>query len=53
MVKIEYIKIVLHKSDGVYIAGQTVFGTVKIKVAERLKISNIELKFVGTSRVYW
>ncbi len=54
MVKIEYLKILLPKSsDAIYIAGQTIFGTVRLKVAERLKASSIELKFVGTSRVYW
>ncbi len=53
MGKIDYFKIVLHKTNAIYIAGEPIVGTVRIKVAERLKINSIKLNIIGNARVYW
>ena len=53
MGKIDYFKIILEKSTPTYFSGEKIDGFVKIKIAERIKINNVRLTLVGTSRVGW
>jgi hypothetical protein len=53
MGKIEHMQIVLDRPNHVYIAGERVKGTVKIRVSEKLKINFVQLTIKGHVFVSW
>ena len=53
MGKIQYFTINLQKPNPVYFSGETVSGTVNIKLSERLKINLFKCLIDGNSFVHW
>ena len=53
MGKVDSFAINLEKRNVVYLAGETVRGTVYLKVRERLKINSVNMVVCGYSRVNW
>jgi hypothetical protein len=53
MGKIQFLNVVLTKSNGVYIAGETIEGKIAFNVLERMKINAVKLNFKGLAYVHW
>ena len=53
MRKIECFAIRLQKEPAIYYAGETITGTIEMKVRNRIKINNIRLVAYGFASVYW
>jgi hypothetical protein len=54
MGKVELLLIALNKGlSGVYFSGETISGTVSLKVKERLKINFVVFTILGQGRVQW
>ncbi len=53
MGKVDYFTILLQKEPPIYTSGETVFGTVRIKVNERFKINSIKCLLEGWGKVHW
>ncbi len=54
MGKVELLLISLNKGlSGVYFSGETISGTVSLKVKERLKINFVVFTILGQGRVQW
>ena len=53
MGKIDTFDILTERPEAVYLAGETVVGTVIIKVKERLKINAVHMVLYAFARVHW
>ena len=53
MGKIDYFSIILFKPDAIYYSGETVAGSLNIRVSERLKCNSISMLLSGRARVHW
>ena len=53
MWKIQYFTIVLQKQCPVYFSGETMFGSINLKVTEKLKINSVRCFVDGGSHVQW
>jgi hypothetical protein len=53
MGKIAYFSILLQKQNPIYYSGETVVGTVNIRVIERLKCNLISMTLSGIANVHW
>jgi hypothetical protein len=54
MGKIDYLQIVLSKpSPTIYVPGETIQGSINLRVNERVKINAIKLIFNGHVQVQW
>ena len=53
MGKIEQFSLALSKSDRNYKSGEVLFGTIRLKINERLKIKSLTIKVVGEGNVQW
>ena len=53
MGKVDYFTILLQKDPPIYFAGESVVGTVRMKVNERFKINSIKCLLEGWARVHW
>lgn len=53
MGKIAYFSILLQKQNPIYYSGETVAGTVIVRVIERLKCNSISMTILGRAKVHW
>ena len=53
MGKIEDFSLTLNKADNTYKSGEVLFGTIRLKISERLKIKSLTIKVVGEGNVQW
>lgn len=53
MSKVEYFRITLDKQQAIYFAGETIFGTVSLKVKERFKINSVKCMLDGLASTFW
>ena len=53
MGKIENFNLFLDKPNLIYVSGDTVSGTLYVKVTEALKIKSLTIYFRGEARVSW
>jgi hypothetical protein len=53
MSKIKYFKIALQKENPIYFAGETLVGTVMLKITERLKVNSLKCSIFGDSYIKW
>jgi hypothetical protein len=53
MGKIDYFTINLQKADAIFHSGETIVGTVNLRVKERLKINSVKMVITGGARVHW
>ena len=53
MKKVEFFYILLQKHEPVYSGGETVIGTLHMRIRERLRINGVRLEARGEGHVYW
>ena len=53
MGKVDYFSVNLEKPNAIYLAGETVRGTLQLRVRERFKINSVNMVVCGYSRVHW
>ena len=53
MGKIAYFSILFQKQNPIYYSGETVVGTINIRVTERLKCNLVSMTLTGQANVHW
>jgi hypothetical protein len=53
MGKVDYFSITLQKTSPIYFSGETIVGTVNLRVHERFKINSVKMVINGSCNVRW